>query len=113
MTDFIQVITTLDSEAAANQLASSIVSERLAACAQVVGPVTSTYWWEGTVESDTEWLCILKSSRDRFTELETKIRQVHPYDVPEILAVSVVAGNGDYLEWLRGELRSPSSENND
>ena len=105
MTKYIQVTTTTETQADAQVIAGSVVEKHLAACAQVIGPITSTYWWEGKIETAEEWLCVIKSRRDLVEELEKAIREVHPYDVPEILAVPVIAGSKDYVEWLDGELR--------
>ena len=104
MTEYIQVVTAIDSEEAAQRIATSVVEARLAACVQVVGPIKSTYWWEGRVEIAKEWLCICKSRQTLYAELEAAIREAHSYEVPEILALPVVAGNTDYLAWLRSEL---------
>ena len=105
MTGAIQVITTTETKAGAQAIANTLVAKRLAGCAQIIGPITSTYWWEGQIETAEEWLCVIKSRRDLYEELEKAIRELHPYDVPEILAVPVAAGSKDYLEWLDGELR--------
>ena len=77
------------------------MEERLAACAQVSGPLTSTYRWEGQVERASEWYCHLKTTLDRLPALESRLRELHPYEVPEIIAVPIVQGNADYLEWIR------------
>jgi periplasmic divalent cation tolerance protein len=106
MTDAIQVITTTGTKADAGKIARALLEERLAACVQIVGPITSSYWWDGEIEQAEEWLCLIKSSTDRYEQIEQVIRAVHLYDVPEILAVPVAAGNADYLAWLREELRS-------
>jgi periplasmic divalent cation tolerance protein len=105
MTEPIQVITTTETKADAQAIANALVEKRLAGCVQIVGPITSTYWWEGKIETAEEWLCLIKSRRDLYADLEKAIREVHPYDVPEILAVPVTAGSKPYLEWLDGELR--------
>lgn len=105
MTEFIQVITTVDSEEEAQNIAGAVVDERLAACAQVLGPISSTYHWNGVIENAEEWLILIKSRRDLFEELSGLIQQVHPYDVPEILAVPVVAGASSYLDWMNGNLK--------
>ncbi len=98
-----QVFTTLEKQEDAGRLAREIVEKRLAACAQVIGPITSTYWWEGHLEATEEWLCLLKTRKSLYNRLEEAIRSRHPYDVPEIVAVPVVAGNPDYLSWLNKE----------
>jgi len=82
-------------------MAARAVEERLAACAQVSGPLASTYRWEGTVERATEWYCHLKTTVDRLPALESRIRELHPYEVPEIIAVPIVQGNAAYLDWIR------------
>lgn len=105
MTGYIQVLTTIDTKNGAQRIARAIVEKRLAGCVQVIGPITSTYWWEGTIESAEEWLCLIKSQADVYSRLEKAIRDVHSYDVPEILAVPVAEGNQRYLDWLGGELR--------
>lgn len=104
-TDYIQVFTTVDSEEEAQNIAGAVVGERLAACAQVLGPISSTYHWNGQIESAEEWLILIKSRRDLYNELSGLIQQVHPYDVPEILAVPVVAGARSYLDWMNGNLK--------
>ncbi len=106
MTDFIQVVTATDSQESARQIAAGIVKSRLAACSQIVGPILSTYWWEGEVKEAQEWLLILKSRSDLYIQVEEAITAAHPYDVPEILAVPVEAGGREYLDWLNHELKS-------
>jgi periplasmic divalent cation tolerance protein len=103
--EFIQVMTTLDKREDAERLTERLVRERLAACAQVIGPIRSTYHWQGKVEQAEEWLCLLKTSGALYGEVESAIKADHPYTCPEILAVPVAAGNPDYLEWLRRELK--------
>ena len=105
MTAHIQVITATETRDAALEIAKSVVKRRLAACAQAIGPICSTYWWKGDLETTTEWACVMKTRQSLYEELEQAIREVHPYEVPEILAVPVVAGSRDYLEWLSSELK--------
>lgn len=100
MTGCCQVTTTLPDQAAAERLARVLVEERLAACAQVVGPVSSTYHWEGAVERAAEWYCHLKTTVGRLPALQARIGELHPYEVPEIIAVPVLAGNAAYLRWI-------------
>jgi periplasmic divalent cation tolerance protein len=109
MAAYIQVVTTVGSREDADQIARHLVGRRLAGCVQVIGPISSTYWWEGELETEEEWLCLIKSSEDLYAALEEAIRAVHPYDVPEILAVPVYRGSRAYLEWLEGELAGPLS----
>ena len=103
MTEFIEVHTTIDSKEAAQKIAEAIVSKRLAACVQVSGPITSTYWWQGKIEQAEEWMCTAKTQRELYSGLEQAIRAAHSYDVPEILAVDVIAGNAAYLDWVAQE----------
>ena len=104
MADYIQVLTTTEHEEDARRIARTLVEARLAACVQVVGPITSTYRWKGSIETSREWQCAAKSRADLFARLEEAIRGVHPYEVPEILAVPITAGSRAYLEWLDAEL---------
>jgi periplasmic divalent cation tolerance protein len=106
MTDYIQVIATTETKTDAQAIATAAVEKRLAACVQITGPITSTYWWQSKIETAEEWLCIIKSRQDLYAALEETILKIHPYDVPEILAVPVVAGYKNYLKWLDGELGS-------
>ncbi|MQY02600.1 divalent-cation tolerance protein CutA [Actinomadura macrotermitis] len=97
---YVQVTTTTDSRSEAAALAKAAVSERLAACAQLVGPIASTYWWEGEIESAEEWMVLFKTTVARFDELASLITENHSYDTPEIIATPVVAGSLDYLTWI-------------
>ena len=101
--EHVQVLTTAGSEEEAERIASALVDRRLAACVQVVGPIPSRYWWEGRVQTDSEWLCIAKTRSALFGSVEEVIRSVHSYDVPEITAVPIVAGSDDYLAWISAE----------
>jgi len=101
--EHLQVRTTTDSRELALKIARSTVEARLAACAQVVGPITSTYRWKGFVDQADEWLVLLKTTRERFDGLAAHIRGEHTYETPEILAFPVVAGSTDYLQWISAE----------
>ncbi len=85
----------------AEAVAREIVSRKLAACAQVSSPVTSLYWWRGKLETDPERLIVLKTRRSLLAALEGLLRQVHPYEVPELTFVSLTDGSEPYLEWMR------------
>ncbi|HMU62003.1 MAG TPA: divalent-cation tolerance protein CutA [Gemmatimonadales bacterium] len=101
--DCLQVTVAASSREEADRLAGSAVEQRLAACGQVLGPVASTYHWEGRIQHAEEWLCLLKTTLARYPELETLLRAAHSYDNPEIIATAVLAGSTDYLAWLRAE----------
>ena len=105
MPDAIQVVTTTQRREDALQIARALVEARLAACVQVLGPVTSTYRWQGQIETAEEWQCWAKTRRGLFEQVEQVIRQLHDYDVPEIRALPIVAGSSDYLAWLEGEVQ--------
>jgi periplasmic divalent cation tolerance protein len=105
MTDYLQVLTAVATRADAERIARALVERRLAGCVQVAGPIHSTYWWEGVVETAEEYLCLVKSSREAYPELEAAIQELHPYDVPEIMAMPVAAGSAAYFSWLESELR--------
>lgn len=104
MTAAIQIQTTLPSKDEAQRIATELVQHRLAACVQVTGPIRSTYWWQGQIESGEEWLCTAKTRRDRYDVCEAAIRELHPYQTPEIIAVPIVAGSEAYLHWIDEEL---------
>ena len=110
MDSFIQVMTATDKREDAERIARSLVENRLASCVQIVGPVTSIYRWKGRIETAGEWLCLIKSDRDRYGAVEAAIRSLHPYETPEIIALPVTAGSRDYLDWLRGELSTSCGE---
>ena len=74
---------------------------------QIVGPITSTYWWKGSIETAEEWLCLIKTSQNLYADLEKVIKEMHPYETPEIIAIPILTGSSDYLQWLDNELRKP------
>lgn len=100
---FLHVQTTTESRAEAMELASEAVQARLAACAQVAGPVASTFWWEDGIERAEEWVVTLKLPADRYPELADFILERHSYDEPEVIATPIVAGSAGYLDWIAAE----------
>jgi periplasmic divalent cation tolerance protein len=101
MTDKIVVLVTCGSKKEARRIAKSLVSRRLAACVQEVGgSVHSTYRWKGKIESAKEYLLLIKTTRKRFNAVSECVRQLHSYDVPEIVALEIRAGSPDYLSWI-------------
>jgi periplasmic divalent cation tolerance protein len=104
VTEYLQIVTSVDSQINAQIIADALVSSRLAACVQVIGPISSTYWWEDEMETVEEWQCIVKTRSDMYDEVERVITLIHPYKVPEILATSVKSGNSAYLRWMDAEL---------
>jgi periplasmic divalent cation tolerance protein len=99
------VQTTTDSRSEAMELARAAVAARLAACAQVAGPIASTYWWEGEMERAEEWLVMLKLPADRYADLCALLTRLHSYDEPEIIATQICTGSPGYLGWIRAETR--------
>jgi len=106
MTEYIQVITTVEHKADAEKIAKILVEKRLAACVQIIGPLTSYFQWQKKLDSAQEYLCQIKSRDDLFAELEAEIKSNHPYEVPEILAIPITNGGKDYLNWLAAELKA-------
>lgn len=102
----VRVETTVDTEEGAQRVARAVIEHQVAACAQVSGPITSFYRWEGEVQNDPEWIVVIKTTADRLETLTARILDVHPYDVPEIVAVPVVGGNPAYLDWVQEETRA-------
>jgi periplasmic divalent cation tolerance protein len=103
--EFCQVMTTCSSRADADALGRAVVEARLAPCAQVEGPITSTFWWEGAIQVEEEWRVVLKTPVERYQALAQYIRDNHTYDVPEIVSLPILTGAADYLEWMRTEAR--------
>jgi len=99
------VMTTVDSSAAAAALATAVVEARAAACAQIVGPISSVYRWEGRLTTDQEWQVLMKTTEDAVDRLTEVITAHHGYDLPEIVAVPVTGGSPAYLRWVTDETR--------
>jgi periplasmic divalent cation tolerance protein len=105
MTDALVVLVTAPSAEQAAALARALVEARLAACGNVVPGLRSIYRWEGQVRDEPEALLVLKTTRDRLEALRERLLALHPYDVPEVLALPVEAGSAAYLAWLAAETR--------
>jgi periplasmic divalent cation tolerance protein len=101
----IVIFTTCPDEAAASRIARNLVESGLAACVSRVGPVHSTYRWQGAIQDEPEVLLVIKAVSTRYSELEMRLKSLHPYDVPEIIALPVASGSADYLSWLRQAVR--------
>jgi periplasmic divalent cation tolerance protein len=96
----IVVFVTCGSEEEALSISRALVEEQLAACVNLISPVRSIYRWEGKIWDEKEWLLIIKAQRKRFDELEKKVKSLHSYSVPEIIALPIIAGSSSYLDWL-------------
>ncbi len=103
MTDALVVLVTTPSTDRAAEIARAVVEERLAACGNVVPGLRSIYRWEGRVQDDAEALLVLKTTRARFEALRDRVLALHPYEVPEVIALPVEAGSARYLAWLSAE----------
>ncbi|MCG6929859.1 MAG: divalent-cation tolerance protein CutA [Desulfofustis sp.] len=101
----ILVATSCDSEAVGDRIARGVLEEKLAACVQISGTVRSSYWWQGEIATDTEYLVTMKTDRQLFNKICEVIRRVHPYEVPEIIATEIVAVDEPYARWLRASLQ--------
>lgn len=97
----VMVHTTCADAGSARELAARLVEERLAACASVGAPVTSVFPWKGSIDEESEVPLTLKTTAGRLPDLERRLVALHSYEVPEVLAVPVLAGHGPYLDWLR------------
>jgi periplasmic divalent cation tolerance protein len=103
MTDYVVILVTAGSESEAETIARVLVEERLAACVNVINPIRSLYRWEGKVTDDREWLLLIKTRAERFSAVEARVKTLHSYQVPEVIALPIVAGAEAYLGWLRDE----------
>lgn len=103
LNEFIQVLTTVDDEEKASEIARVLLEKRVAACVQILGPIASSYWWKGKIERTNEWMCMAKARAADYEAIEATIRDIHPYEVPEILALPLYAGYAAYLKWIHEE----------
>ncbi|MFN3593091.1 MAG: divalent-cation tolerance protein CutA [Thiobacillaceae bacterium] len=103
---FVCILTTLPDPATARQLARRLVEARLAACVNVLEGCTSVYRWQGAVEEASETVLVIKTAHDRYAALETFLRQQHPYELPEIIALPIAQGLPEYLDWVRAQTRA-------
>lgn len=105
-TQALLVIANCPDEACANRIALAVVEAGLAACVNLLPRVQSVYRWQGNIESASEVPLLIKTTAGRYTELETAIRELHPYDVPEIIALPIAQGLPAYVDWLAAETRA-------
>jgi periplasmic divalent cation tolerance protein len=104
--DNLLVITNLPDRASAENLAAQLIERRLAACVNILAPCSSVYRWQGEIQRDEEHPLLIKTAQDRYADLEALIRANHPYELPEIVAVSIVHGLPTYLQWIVSETRA-------
>jgi len=99
--DCIVVLVTVGSREDAGRIATTLVAEHLAACVNIVGAVESVYWWEGRVQQDAEVLLIIKTRAALWSALEARVRALHSYQNPEVIALPITSGSQAYLDWVR------------
>ncbi len=102
---YIQVSTTVVKRSDAERIARMLSEKKLSVCTQIIGPITSVYRWEGKLKKSKEWLCIMKTKRTRYKSMEKAIKEIHPYELPEIVAVPIIEGSREYLGWMQEEIQ--------
>jgi periplasmic divalent cation tolerance protein len=102
---FVIIFVTCASNNEAQKIAAALLKKRLVACGNIVGGVRSKFWWKGKIDSTKETLLILKAKSANFKAVEKKVKRIHSYDVPEIIAIPIVAGSSDYLNWIKDNIR--------
>ena len=100
---YVVVFITVDSQETARKITDKLLTERKAACVNIIPKVESQYWWQGKIESANELLLIVKTRAVLLEELIALVKQNHPYSVPEIIALPIIGGNKDYLKWIDRE----------
>ena len=99
------ILCTVPDMDSAGTIASTLVNEQLAACVNIIPGITSVYRWKGAVEQDSECLLLIKTTRTRWSALESRIKTLHPYELTEIIAVPLATGQQDYLQWISDSLK--------
>jgi periplasmic divalent cation tolerance protein len=103
MTDIVLILTTVPDGDLGETIARSLVDERLAACVNLLAPMTSVYRWRGVMEREIERQVVIKTTRERVAAVRARLTQLHSYEVPEFIVLPVVDGSTAYLEWVRAE----------
>jgi len=106
MTNFIQITTTVIKLEEAIKITDNILNKKLAACAQIIGPIKSIYWWKNKIENKKEWLCIIKTKKHFFKKIEKLIKDIHSYELPEITVIPIINGSKEYLKWIDNEVKN-------
>jgi periplasmic divalent cation tolerance protein len=101
----IQVVTTTAERKDADAIATAVLEKRLAACAQISGPIDSSYWWNGRIDTAREWIVTFKTRRDLYSKLEKLLLALHPYDQPEVVATPIVEISSGYHKWLNEQVK--------
>ena len=107
MSEALVILTNCPDDETADRIARTLVESGLAACVNRLAPASSTYRWQGAVERATETPLLIKTTRERYTEVEQAIRGLHPYEMPEIIALPIASGFAPYLRWIADETQPP------
>ncbi len=105
MTGFAVVLVTASGLDEGNKITSVILDKRLAACVNIVPKISSLFWWQGKIDAADEVLLIIKTRASRIKDIIDAVKSVHSYSIPEVIALPVIAGNADYLDWIAGEVK--------
>ena len=102
--DYTLVMVTASSREEAEKIATTLLERKLIACANILGPVSSRFWWQGKIDSAEEYMIFMKTKRELFDQVADNVKQLHSYEVPEIIALPIVEGAKPYLEWINSSL---------
>eukprot|EP00212_Chloropicon_laureae_P001979 CAMPEP_0197487988 /NCGR_PEP_ID=MMETSP1311-20131121/3007_1 /TAXON_ID=464262 /ORGANISM="Genus nov. species nov., Strain RCC856" /LENGTH=114 /DNA_ID=CAMNT_0043031883 /DNA_START=218 /DNA_END=562 /DNA_ORIENTATION=+ len=105
--DYVAIYVTVPSKDVGAKIAKSLLEDKLCACVNIIPGVESYYWWEDKIESDSELLMMIKSRADLLASVTERVKQVHEYDVPEVIGVPIIGGNAKYLDWIRENTKPP------
>ena len=102
--DFVLILVTASQKSEAEQIGQALVEEKLAACCNIVENISSIFHWKGKICREQECLLLIKSTRGNIDDIITRVKKLHSYEVPEIIALPIIAGSDDYLEWVKNEV---------
>ena len=102
--DYTLIMVTASSREEAEKIATTLLKRKLIACANILGPVSSRFWWQGKIDSAEEYMIFMKTKRELFDQVADNVKQLHSYEVPEIIALPIVEGAKPYLEWINSNL---------
>jgi periplasmic divalent cation tolerance protein len=103
--DYTIILVTTANREEAEKISKALLNERLIACANIIGPVNSLFWWHGKIENAEEYILLMKTRSEMFEKFAEKVKALHSYEVPEIIAIPIIKGFKPYLEWLNKSLR--------
>ena len=102
--EYTLIMVTASSREEAEKIATRLLERKLIACANILGPVSSRFWWQGKIDSAEEYMIFMKTKRELFEQVADNVKQLHSYEVPEIIALPIVEGTKSYLEWINSSL---------